>query len=513
MRICPSFIYGILAFSLLAPATAVAESPVDYSLSFSTGGGSGEFAPYYISSLRGGRYSSRYDVQAEGYVGKEMELDRRFSYGFGVDLIAGYSSSVDYDRYSASTESWSRHPERPSALRIQQLYGEVKWRSLFVSAGARERGSALLNNSLTSGDLVESGNARPVPQVRAGFIDFRDIPFTNGWVQIQGEAGYGIFLDDSWWEDHYNYYNYHITKDAYYNYKRLYFRTRPSERFSVTIGMQAVAKFGGTASYYNKGVLRRTEKFSADFATFVKMLFPYEDGGETFYTGNHLGSWDMRARYTLDDGKQLFAYFSFPWEDGSGIGKLNGWDGLWGLEYRAESPAVVSGAVIEYFDFTNQSGPLHFNPGDFDGTTIPDHVSGSDDYYNNLGHNSYAYYGMAIGTPAMMSPIYNTDGYPAFVGNAMRGFHIGIEGSVSPTLSYRLKGGYRKAWGSGYVLLPRPLHLTAVMLEANWRPAKIKGLTVNGRIELDRGNMPCNSFGAMLTVKYDGVFNPRPFKK
>ncbi|MDE6765273.1 MAG: capsule assembly Wzi family protein, partial [Duncaniella sp.] len=307
--------------------------------------------------------------------------------------------------------------------------------------------------------------------------------------------------------DMYNHYNYHITKKAFFNYKRLYFRTRPTERFSVTVGLQAVAKFGGTAYYYYKGELSRIMKFSSGIGTFLKMLLPYEDGGEGFYTGNHLGSWDLRARYTLNDGKQLFAYFSFPWEDGSGIGKLNGWDGLWGLEYKASETSFINGAVIEYLDFTNQSGPLHFNPGDFEGSTIPDHVSGSDDYYNNLGHNSYAYYGMSMGTPAVMAPIYNTDGYPAYKANAMRGFHVGVEGTVFPGLDYRLKGGYRKGWGSGYVLMPKPMHLAAVMLEANWRPAGIKGLTVNGRVELDRGNMPGNAFGAVVTLRYNGTLN------
>ncbi len=507
MKIRYSILGILLASCATVPITAKGDYPVDYEVSLTAGGGSGEFAPYYISALRGGRLSSRNNLQAEGMVKRQMDLSDRFSYGFGIDLIGGCASSVNYERYSADDDSWTYHSVRPSAVWIQQLYADLKWRSLFVSAGLKERGSALLNNSLTSGDLTESGNARPMPQIRAGFIDFQDIPLTNGWVQIQGEAGYGKLLDDGWWEDMYNHYNYHITKKAFFNYKRLYFRTRPSERFSVTVGLQAVAKFGGTAYYYYKGELSRIMKFSSGIGTFLKMLLPYEDGGEGFYTGNHLGSWDLRARYTLNDGKQLFAYFSFPWEDGSGIGKLNGWDGLWGLEYKASETSFINGAVIEYLDFTNQSGPLHFNPGDFEGSTIPDHVSGSDDYYNNLGHNSYAYYGMSMGTPAVMAPIYNTDGYPAYKANAMRGFHVGVEGTVFPGLDYRLKGGYRKGWGSGYVLMPKPMHLAAVMLEANWRPAGIKGLTVNGRVELDRGNMPGNAFGAVVTLRYNGTLN------
>ncbi len=57
------------------------------------------------------------------------------------------------------------------------------------------------------------------------------------------------------------------------------------------------------------------------------------------------------------------------------------------------------------------------------------------------------------------------------------------------------------------MMLRTPLHLTSVMLEANWRPAKVKGLSLNGKMELDRGNMPENAFGVMVSVKYDGLLN------
>lgn len=490
----------------LSGLCARADYPLNYEVSLTAGAGSGDFAPYYISSMRGGRFSSATNVQAEASVWRTLDMSGRFAYGFGLDLIGDYASAVDYGRYDMATSGWYEHDMRPSSARIQQLYGMVRYRSVFLSAGMREHSSGLLNQRLTSGDLVESGNARPIPQVRIGFVDFQDIPFTNGWVQIQGEVGYGKLLDNDWWRDHYNYYNYFLAVNSWYNYKRCYFRTRPSERLSVTVGMQAAAQFGGRTMFYDHGELSRMEYHDSGIKTFFKMLLPHGDGGEGFYTGNHLGAWDFKARYRLDGGHELSGYFSWPFEDGSGIGKQNGWDGLWGLEYKApEKGGLVSGAVIEYLDFTNQSGPIHFNPDDWAGTTITGHASGSDDYYNNQGYNSYAYFGQSIGTPALMAPIYNKDGYNRYVGNAMRGFHVGVEGSLAAGLDYRLKGGYRKAWGSGYLMLPAPIHLTSVMLEMTWRPERIKGLSVNAQIEVDRGNMPANAFGGMVSVRYDGL--------
>lgn len=500
---------NITAMALLAAAflTGHAEFPVNYEVSLTGGAGSGDFAPYYISALRGGRVSSASDIQAEAAAWRHVNRDSRFSYGFGVDVVAGYASAVDYERYDAGDNAWYEHAVRPSSLWIQQLYGEIKYRGVFLSAGMREHESALLNQRLTSGDLIESGNARPIPQVRAGFIDFQNIPFTQGWVQIQGEIGYGRRIDDGWLRSQYNYYNSFLSVNEWYNYKRCYFRTRPSEPFSVTVGMQAAAAFGGTSYKYDKGVCGNVIKNKVRLKTFFKMLLPIEDGSDYFYTGNHLGSWDLKARYRLRNGHELSGYFSWPYEDGSGIGKQNGWDGLWGLEYKAPSKGIVSGAVIEYMDFTNQSGPIHFNPDDFSGTTITDHVSGADDYYNHASYNSYAYYGMSIGSPAFMAPIYNLDGYNRYVGNAMRGIHLAVEGSLSPVVDYRVKGGYRKAWGSGYTMLAAPIHLTSVMAEVTWRPASLKGLCVNAQVELDRGNMPSDAFGVMMSVKYNGLFN------
>ena len=174
--------------SVLAGSVAAQDADSAYQLHYEAsatlGAGDGKFAPYYISAMRHGRFSQKYNAQAEGKVWRPMTLDRRFSYGFGVDLIAGYASVNDYERFNPETQSWYTHSERPSSAWIQQLYGEVKYRGVFLTLGLKEHGSALLTQRLSSGDLVESGNARPIPEARAGFVDFQDIPFTLSLIHI-----------------------------------------------------------------------------------------------------------------------------------------------------------------------------------------------------------------------------------------------------------------------------------------------------------------------------------------
>ena len=274
---------------------------------------------------------------------------------------------------------------------------------MFLTAGLKERQPALLDYRLSSGDLVESGNSRPIPEVRAGFTDFQNIPFTDGWVQIQGEISYGKLTDNGWLKNHFNYYTGHINLGAIYSYKRCFLRTNPMKPFSATVGMQVGAMFGGTTSWYSQGRQTSSQTFSRGIKEFFRMLIP-NDGGQSYYSGSSLGSWDVHLRYWLRNGATVRAYLQKPWEDGSGIGFLNGFDGLWGLEYKSAFPGVVSGVVVEYLDFTNQSGPMHWDPDDAPGSSITTRAEGSDDYYNNHEYNSWAYYGMSIGTP-LPSPL------------------------------------------------------------------------------------------------------------
>ncbi|MDE6283737.1 MAG: capsule assembly Wzi family protein [Muribaculaceae bacterium] len=479
--------------------------------------GNGDFAPYYIASNNHGILTQSKDALLRLSLDKKTDTSRRFSYGFGIDLFTGYTSSTDYLRYSPDyapdavpvADAWFiPHPEHPSRIWLQQLYGEIRYRGIFVTVGMKEQSSTLLSHTLSSGDLVESGNSRPIPEVRVGFNDFQNIPFTKGWVQIRGEISYGKMMDNAWLRNHYNYYNSHLNQGALYTYKQCYFRSKPSERFSVTFGMQVGAFFGGETKWYDHGRLTDERKFSKGIKQFFKMFIP-TDGGLSYYSGSNLGSWDFMFRYRLNNGSEIKAYLQKPWEDGSGIGFLNGFDGVWGLQFVNVRNGIVSGAVIEYIDFTNQSGPIHWDPDDAPGTTVTNRAEGADDYYYNHEYNSYANYGMAIGSPFMVSPIYNTDGYLHFAANRLRGFHVGIEGNITSDLSYRLLGGYRKSWGSGHIPFRLPKDDTSFMIEAAYQCPMVKGLAIKAAFGLDHGKLYGNTAGGMLTVSFNGPIKIR----
>lgn len=508
-------VWAILLLPILFSKAQAQENPT-YSVSFLGNTSSGRFAPYFIGSLNHGKIMQKNSALVEAVAVKEIDLNKRFSWGFGVDAVTGLSSKNSYAYWDKDllmendgVGGWETHREGPAAIWLQQLYGQIKYRSVFLTIGMREYESAILNQKLSSGDMTYSGNARPIPEVRVGFLDFVDIPFTKGWLQIQGEISYGKMTENGYLKHHYNYYNYHIALGELYTYKRCYFRTNPDKPFSVTLGMQTAGLFGGTTYYYIKGALEKKEKHNTLLKSFWNMFFPRENNGEDFYEGSSLGSWDLSMRYRTEIGDFKFN-FEGPWEDGSSIGRRNGWDGLWGLEFQGNQRRLVNGVVIEIISTRDQSGPIHWNPEDSPGTTITSQATGRDDYYNNYYYNSYANYGMAIGTPFLLSPIYNLDGYPAFACNRMRGGHFGIMGSLGDYVDYRLLVMSQTGYGTYIYPYYEGKKNTSAMLEVSWNAQKwMPGLSVTGSFAFDNGELRGNSVGGYLSVTYKGNFSKR----
>lgn len=467
---------------------------------------SGKFAPYMIGSWDHGRTTAKNSLTLDLEICRPLDLSKRFSWSVGLEAITGYSHKASYDLFDESTNNWTTHRVGPAPIWLQQLYGLVKYRGVFLSAGMKNTESLLVDNSLSSGDLVQSNNARPIPMVTMGFVDFQDIPFTNGWVQIEGQIGYGKFADNDYLDNQYNRYNTHLTTGELYTYKRAYFRTNPAKPLSITIGAQSAGQFGGSTKFYSSGKNYKTIDNPQNLKAFWEMFIPGLDNGDGFVEGSHLGSWDFKARYRFQNSSELSAYFSWIWEDGSSMAKRNKWDGLWGLQWNNPSCSILNGAVVEYIDFYDQSGPIHWAPSDYPGTTITTEATGADDYYNNTSFNAHANYGMAIGNPFVMSPLYNLDGFPQFAFNRTRGFHLAAKGYIIPDLEWQAKVSYAIAYGNDRIGWPDKLHNTSAGIKLKWNADIItRGLSIGLDLALDRGALRGNNFGSMLTFKYSGI--------
>ena len=488
----------------LAALVATAQVSIDYSAGLLCNAGKGDFAPYYIASNSGGVATSASSglLRAGAFI--PMDYNRRFSFAAGIDLVGGAAKGVDYLTDNGTVSL------KPSSFFIQQAYAEIKYRQLFLSVGMKERNSFLHNARLSSGDFVEGNNARPIPQVRLGFIDFVDVPFTNYWLQIQAEYSFGKSTDSKWLRNHIcSRNNLGLTTGWFYSYKRFFFRSDPAMPFSVTVGMQNAVQIGGDYTYLYYGYVENpvAKKLKLTFKSFLHTIIPSSGnapGNAEYYDGNSIGSWDFLARYRLPSGDCIKAYFQFPFEDGSGIGKLNGFDGVYGIEYSSESRSAVSGAVLEYIDFRNQSGPLHYAAGMVTGAAGLGSATGADDYYNNFQYNGYMHHGMAIGSPFIKSTIYNTAGNLRVADNRIVGFHLGLSGYLSQKVDYRALFSYRSSLGTPIVPAVERHTDTSMLLEANCRDIFTSGLSLNAKIAFDSGTLYGDNFGAMIGINYSG---------
>lgn len=493
------------AFLLSAVAAAARTDSLTYSATLQANASTGEFAPYMIGSWNADRTTMKNALTADFAIEKPMSSGGRFDWGFGAELLTGCQHPVTYDRYDADDIDWTGSVMRPSPVSLRTLYAEAHYRSLFMLVGMKGFESKIVDSRLSSGDLIRSNNARPIPGVTVGLVDFQDIPFTNGWLQIDGRIMYGKFTDNSFRRKQFNYYNDLIATDIYYTYKYCYFRTRPTERFSAIFGMQAAGQFGGSTEAYFRGQSVRTENRGFQLKDVAKMLFPTLDNGNDYYEGNSLGAWSLRARYRFGNDDELAVCWEKPFEDGSGIGCRNGMDALYGVQYTFARNSWLKSVVAEYLDFRNQSGPLHYAPGDHVDPSITSEATGGDNYYNNDTYGPYVNYGMSIGSPMPVAPVYNLNGYPQYIYNRMRGFHFAAIGDVTPEIGYKVAASWQKGYAMGRIPLPHAKTDFSALAEIGWNAGGLlEGLSVDLRIAFDTGELRGDNFGTALAVRYTG---------
>ena len=490
-RLILSFIIYPLAFS-----SAGAQTTVAYDLTTEAAVGSGDYTAYQLVTNRHHALATRPNTAyMRGAVNVEHQLAEDWQLSGAVDAIA--SVHADHKAY------------------LQQCYVNLQWKDFFLEAGAREQAPVVRDPLLSSGAFAKGHNAKPVPQIHVGTNGFWTVPYTKGWLQVNADFGYGKLMDSDYREK--QFYregsdNLHYATGVLYHQKHFYFRTNPEKPVFVTAGIEHVAMFGGTNYSIETGDMV-VKKKSTSLKDFFKVIIPVGDSNyfeddalEDWVFGNHLGTMTVQLGWNINQDHQLQAYVDDIFEDGSGMRKGNGWDGLYGLEYKnkAEGRQYIRGAVIEYLQTTNQSGPLHWDSGDYPEplrSQVPELVTGNDNYYNHMFYGAYAHYGMAQGNALLTSPIYNKDGFADFRDNRVKAWHLGVNGEITDRLSYLVKASYREGWGTYSYPLPRKHHSFDAMLQGVYTAGPWQ---FSAAYAFDKGNIygDCNTFN--IKIGYHG---------
>lgn len=470
-------------------AAAPADSLMYWRVEANASAGGGDRSPFWLTNNRMGLSSVN---NGNGYLRagffREQQTDRRFSWGAGVDLAGAFHST--------------------SCFVIQQLYGSVRYRALELTVGSKERRSQFVDPELSSGDLLMSENARPIPQARLAIEDYRYIPGTRDRLAVRGYFSFGMFTDGDW---QYSFTRGHDTqraKNVLYHSKGIFLRWGNTERFPLTVegGLEMGAQWGGTV-YMPDGTVIHP---GSGFKDAMKVIIPSGSSSDNpalapdkaNVAGNHTGEWSLAAAWTPKNADwSARLYYQHYFEDHSMMFFNHFWrDMLLGIELGLPRNRFVDKAVYEYLITKDQSGPVYYDKT----PEIPYQVSGRDNYYNNFLYGGWQHWGMGLGNPLVLSPVYNADHHIYFYNNRIKAHHFGLSGSPLAGLRWRLLISYTRSWGTYAEPSPEILRACSGLLEVSYAPRRLAGWGARLSLAADHGSLIGDNYGAMISIVKKG---------
>ncbi len=489
----------------------------------------GSNVPYWLLARRQGLASPELHngyMRLAATYGNKIDKKGAFKYRFTADIIGGYNQQ--------------------NAVSVQQAYGEISWRWLTLHVGSKERfgenkgddkqflGTSFASNNvnryfgniynaqitdLNSGGLTYSGNSKPIPQVRLEVPEYTTIAKTGNWLQMRGHIAYGRFTDDNFQRDFAQGNN--ITRygrNILYHSKAAFIKIGNPGKFPLEIegGGEMYSQFGGDIYKYGRGLV---VSMPASFSDYLKAFIPLSGSEDTpldeqtNISGNQIGSWhaaltlhtkamDIRlyGEHMYEDFSQLFflEYQSnkegvrrvifYPWKDiMAGIRLTN----------KSGKLPFISALQYEFMGTYDQSGALYHDPS----SNFNEQMDGVDNYYNHGIYPGWHHWGMGMGSPLVLSPIYNKDGDLAFKSNRLISHNVGINGCFGKqhSFAYRLQYTYSEHWGTYLNPLDKKAYITSLLGELVYAP---RGSYWAAGISLgyDRSSYIGNNFGFMLSI-------------
>lgn len=452
--------------------------------------GGGQHNPLWIASDNFGVTSIN---KNSGYVrvGAFHDLDKskRFSWGAGLDLVAGWNQLAPF--------------------KIQQAYGEVKYRCLNAMIGQKEQRNELLDTEIGQGSMLYSGNAMPVPQVRIGIFDYADVWGCKGWFGIKGYIAYGKYTDSrfmhNWVGD-----NSKRLDGALYHSKGIWFRIGNEKKFPLTyeFGLEMVTQFGGSSYMRYNSSEYKWFKLPSGFVDWIKAFIPMGSASDSDFAGeianiqgNMFGEWNFSLKWNPQEDWDVTLYYHHYFEDHSMLFMDYPWkDGLIGVKGTFPKNRFVSKACYEFLYTKEQSGPIlsDWCP------EIPEQVSGGDSYFNNMIYQGWQNWGMGVGTPLIISPVYNNPHSIALMSTRVVAHHVGFAGEPFKDIRYRVKLSHISSWGKYGFPYDKVKHNFSGLLEVGWKPSWLNGWEGALAIAGDTGDLIGDSFGVKIRISKTG---------
>lgn len=484
-------LFSVINLPLLytAPSFAFSLDSLNYRVDTRATFAGGENTPFWLVSNIFGLGSPKFNngfIRAS--IDKPLSSDKKFAWSVKADVVA----------------QWNL----PSSFRVQQLYGEIKYRYLSVIIGSKEYHPYYNNIRLSSGDPLFSGNALPIPQIRIGTYGFAPIVGTKGWLSINAFISYGMFTDSKWQRNWVEPGGLRASGVLYCG-RGVWARIGNNKKFPLTVdlGVQMATQFGGISYQPNGEII----KMPTNPLAWIKAFIPLAGGKDTpeneqiNIEGNMNGEYNISISYSPLQGLNIRPYWEHYFEDHSQMFTEYGWwkDGLWGIEISLPKNPFLSKFVYEYVDTRDQSGAILHNSTE----QIPEQVSGRDGYYAHYLYGSWQNWGMSLGTPLAISPLYNRNHELYNYNTRFFAHHIGVEGNPLKGLEWRFLLTFTKNYGTYNFPLPEIMNNCSGLMELSYHFAKLHGFNVKGSIAWDKGPLLGNNFGGMISLGYEGNFS------
>ena len=445
----------------LLTSTTILQAQIELRTEMQTTATSGSHSPLWLNANRYGLSSiepnSGY-LRAGIFHSVDADSSRQWRWGYGVDVAVAAQFT--------------------STLVVQQAYADLRWKKLLFTAGSKEQPMTHKNPELSSGSQTLGINARPVPQARME-LDYWDIPFTKGWVAFRGFGSYGATTDDNWQKDFAQGRD-RYTEHTLFHTKGGFLRFGP-KNITFELGLEMGCQFGGKTLNFNDN---QTVEHDSSWKAFLNALTAQgtdkTDGSYLNSEGNHVGSWV--AKFSIDQPSwNLGVYVDQMFEDNSMMVHIayNGWgsgeqarqrvrsryfvydfrDGLLGAELKLKHSAWLNDIVLEYIYTKYQGGPVYHDITNLDG----EHITGLDNYYNHHLFTGWQHWGMVMGNPLFLSPLYNDNHLIQVMDNRFWAWHVGVSGDPLDGLHYRLLATWQRGFGTYYNIYRDPRDNVSLM--------------------------------------------------
>ena len=246
---------AVMAQGTGGPDTDSLGTHLSYELSAEAAVGSGDWNAYQTVS---NRYHTL-GLRSNTAVGRAaLTLTHDFSKKYQMTAVADVLGTIHGDH----------------KFYLQQLYVNFKLNHFFAEIGSREIEPILRSRRLSSGNIIESGNAKPIPQLRIGTDGFWTVPGLNKWLEVYFDGAYGKYIDGGYKQDVATTLQTTFTRGMWMHHKKLYLRSNSQKLFYGMIGIDHFVQFGVQRYDFVDGQMVLIKDSPATIKDFWRALIP-----------------------------------------------------------------------------------------------------------------------------------------------------------------------------------------------------------------------------------------------